>query len=120
MNSAELKEFVNDLYTEISNLVSTRAEKALTLLPRPTKTTEAIAKNIQKKVDFDFSEISMRFPIGSWVVAELDGKVGEVVDYSLQGDKGKRKPYVTFVSVQDGKPYRRSPNQLRKLKRPGF
>ncbi|NBW73260.1 MAG: hypothetical protein EBR26_02475 [Microbacteriaceae bacterium] len=47
MNSAELKEFVNDLYTEISNLVSTRAEKALTLLPRPTKTTEAIAKNIQ-------------------------------------------------------------------------
>lgn len=120
MNSGELRALVNSLYSEVSNLVSSRADRAMGFLPKPNKTTTNIAKNMQKKSEFDFSDIGEKFPVGSWVVAELDEKVGEVTDYSLQGHKGKRKPYVTFVSIQDGKPYRRSPNQLRRIKGPKF
>jgi hypothetical protein len=68
----------------------------------------------QRKLDYDFSDISTLFPIGSKVVANKDGKIGKVVDYSLEGEKGKRKPYVKFLVAGTKKPITRSPNQLRR------
>ena len=70
---------------------------------------------IQRKLDYDFSDISALFPIGSRVVATKDGKTGKVVDYSLEGEKGKRKPYVKFLVTGSKKPITRSPNQIRKV-----
>jgi hypothetical protein len=110
-----LREFVSDLYADISKLIESKRDEALKFLPEPSAVTRETAIEIQKKSEYDFSETARLYPLGSIVRAKKDGKVGVVVDYALEGDPGKRKPYVRF-RVEDGaKPITRSPNQLERL-----
>jgi hypothetical protein len=80
------------LYQQTAILVETGASSALRLLPKVSAETQEAAVEIQTKAEYDFSEIAAEFPIGCLVRTLNDGLVGEVVDYSLQGAKGKRKP----------------------------
>lgn len=116
--SDELEGLVENLYLNVGILVVKQAESILKTLPEPSAATKAEAKKIQKKSEFDFSEISRKFPIGSWVRAAKDGLVGEVVDYSLEGPIGKRTPYVKFMVLDTGAKVRRAPSQLNKIKSP--
>jgi hypothetical protein len=115
LDTKAMRSFTASLYKEISELVEKRVLEAFKLLPKPSAQTKAAAVAIQRKLDYDFSDISALFPIGSRVVATKDGKTGKVVDYSLEGEKGKRKPYVKFLVTGSKKPITRSPNQIRKV-----
>ena len=112
LDTKPLREFVEALYSSISELVEQKRHEAVRILPKPSAATKAAALEIQKKSEFDFSETAKQFPLGALVRAKLDGKIGAVVDYSLEGDKGKRKPYVRFQVEGIVKPVTRSPNQL--------
>ncbi|CAB4682983.1 MAG: hypothetical protein F2662_01925 [Actinobacteria bacterium] len=116
--SDALKGLVANLYLDVGSLVVKQAESILKTLPEPSTATKAEAKKIQKKSDYDFSEISKKFPIGSWVNAVKDDLVGEVVDYSLEGPIGKRTPYVKFIVLDTGAKVRRAPSQLNPIKSP--
>ena len=112
LDTTALRKFAESLYAQVSELVDDRVTDVLRLLPNPTPQVEVTAREIKSKADFDFSEIAKLFPLGAHVRAALDGKSGLVVDYSLQGPKGKRSPYVTFQETPDSPRIRRSPHQL--------
>jgi len=116
--SDSLRSLVANLYLEVGNLVSKQAGAILKNLPAPSAETKAEAKKIQKKSKSDFSEISEKFPLGSWVRASRDNLLGEVIDYSLEGPIGKRTPYVKFMVFENGAKVRRAPSQLVKVKNP--
>jgi hypothetical protein len=116
--SDSLRKLVENLYLEVGNLVSKQADVILKNLPAPSAETKAEAKKTQRKVEYDFSEISKKFPLGSWVRASRDNLLGEVIDYSLEGPIGSRTPYVKFVVFENGKKVRRAPSQLVKVKNP--
>lgn len=112
LDTKPLRAFVEDLYASISALVETKRTEGISLLPKPTKLAKETALEIQKKSEFDFGPIAKQFPLGALVRAKKDGLVGVVVDYALEGDKGKRKPYVRFEVEGRQRPITRSPNQL--------
>jgi hypothetical protein len=112
LDTKPLRDFVQNLYSAVSDLVEQKRSEGTALLPKPTKATKAAAMEIQRKSEFDFSAIAKVFPLGALVQANKDGLVGVVVDYSLEGDKGKRKPYVRFQVEGRKLPVTRSPQQL--------
>jgi hypothetical protein len=113
LDTGTIKGIAEKLYKEVSELVEKRVQEAIKLLPQPSSATKSAAVALQSKMDYDFSDIKALYPIGSKVVALKDGKSGKVVGYSLEGIKGKRKPYVKFLVAGEKKPITRSPNQLR-------
>jgi hypothetical protein len=117
LDSSNLRKFVGDFYQEISSIVLAKSEVAMSLLGTPSSETKEAAREIQRKTDYDFSEVARQFPVGAFVRAHLDGKVGEVVDYTLEGPIGNRKPHVKFYVAEDDKAYRRSPNQIELIRR---
>jgi hypothetical protein len=112
LDTQALREFVESSYSSIGELIETKKADALRLLPQPSKAVKARSLEFITKAEFDFSEIANAFPLGAIVRATMDGKSGVVVDYSLQGPKGKRTPYVTFQESPDSPGIRRSPNHL--------
>jgi hypothetical protein len=112
LDSNKVRQIVGDLYKLISDTILKESELALKILPAPSSETLLAAKKIQKKSEFDFSEISKKFPIGSYVKSETDGTFGEVCDYSLQGPKKNRQAYVTYQPVGGEKLLRRAPSTL--------
>jgi hypothetical protein len=112
LDSKKVRQVIGDLYKLISDLILKESELALRVLPAPSSATVLAAKSIQKKSEYDFSKISESFPIGSYVKSKLDGTFGEVCDFSLQGPKKNRQPYVTYQPVDGGRPLRRSPSTL--------
>lgn len=116
LDSVKIRKIVEELHKTISELILIESERAFKLLPQPTSETIQAAKTLQKKSEYDFSEISKRFPIGCYVESGNDGTFGEVCDYSLQGPKQKRTTYITYQPVGGGKLLRRSPGTLRVIK----
>jgi hypothetical protein len=112
LDTNALRDFANEIYAHISELLEDKKAQALMLLPKPNAKVEAKAIEFKGKADYDFSDIAKTFPLGALVRAAKDGKTGVVVDYSLEGDKGKRKPYIRFKETPDSKAITRSPNQL--------
>ncbi len=112
LDSKKVRQIIGDLYKLISDTILKESEMALKILPAPSSETLLAAKKIQKKSESDFSKISEDFPIGSYVKSKLDGTFGEVCDYSMQGPKKNRQPYVTYQPVGGEKLLRRSPNTL--------
>lgn len=112
LDTKPLREFAEELYTLISELVESKRVDAISLLPKPSTQVKETAIELQKKSEFDFSAIAKDFPLGALVRAKKDGLIGVVVDYSLEGDKGKRKPYVKFQVEGRKRPVTRSPYQL--------
>jgi hypothetical protein len=117
LDSTNLRKLVADFYQDISKQVLKQTDKALALLPKPSTITKTAAKEIRKKADYDFSEVAKLFPVGAFVRAELDGKIGEVVDYTLEGPKKSRRPNVKFFVAEDNRSYRRSPTQIKLVKK---
>ena len=112
LDSNKVRKIVGDLYKLISDTILKESELALKILPAPSSETLLAAEKIQKKSEFDFSEISKKFPIGCYVRSETDGTFGEVCDYSLQGPKKNRQPYVTYQPIGGEKLLRRAPSTL--------
>lgn len=112
LDSKKVRQIIGHLYKLISDTILKESELALRILPAPSSDTLLAAKKIQKKSEYDFSKISKEFPIGSYVKSKLDGTFGEVCDYSLQGPKRNRQPYVTYQPVGGEKLLRRSPYTL--------
>jgi len=112
LDSKKVRQIIGDLYKLISDTILKESELALKILPAPSSETLIAAKKIQRKSEYDFSKISKEFPIGSYVKSKMDGTFGEVCDYSLQGPKKNRQPYVTYQSVGGEKLLRRSPSTL--------
>lgn len=112
LDSKKVRQIIGNLYKIISETIHKESELALKILPAPSSETLLAAKKIQRKSEFDFSKIGKDFPIGSFVKSKLDGTFGEVCDYSLQGPKKNRQPYVTYQPVGGEKLLRRSPNTL--------
>jgi hypothetical protein len=112
LDSKKVRQIIGDLYKLISDTILKESELALRILPAPSSDTLLAAKKIQKKSEYDFSKISKEFPIGSYVKSKLDGTFGEVCDYSLQGPKKNRQPYVTYQPLGGEKLLRRSPYTL--------
>jgi hypothetical protein len=112
LDTKALRDFANQLYASISDLVEVKRQEGLRILPKPSQATKETALAIQKKSEFDFGPIAKLFPLGTLVRAKKDGLLGVVVDYALEGDKGKRKPYVRFEVEGRQRPITRSPNQL--------
>ncbi len=117
LDSMQVKQLMEDLYQKISDLILQESERAFKLLPAPSSETLQEATKIQRKSDFDFSAISKLFPIGVYVKSKTDGTFGEVCDYSLQGPKKNRQPYITYIPVGGGKLLRRAPSTLEIIKK---
>ena len=117
LDTKPLREFIESFYAGMGPLLEQKKAEALVLLPESTPELEQTRLAIQKKSEYDFTEIAKLFPLGSTVQAKLDGKMGVVVDYSLEGEKGKRTPYVRFQDAESGKKITRSPNQLELMNR---
>lgn len=109
---AKLQLVAEALYQDVSKYVERRLAKALAEVPEVSKVAKATLAEVQRKSEYDFTEIAKAFPVGSLVKAKLDGQTGTVVDYSLEGEKGKRSPYIVFFSDQKNKKVTRSPNQV--------
>jgi hypothetical protein len=118
LDTKSLRDFVQNLYSLVSDLVEQKRAEGIGLLPKPTAQAKATAIEIQRKAEFDFTEISQEFPLGAQVQAKKDGLIGVVVDYALEGDKGKRKPYVKFQVEGRERPITRSPLQLKLIHKP--
>ena len=112
LDTQPLREFIETFYASMAPLIEEKKAQALALLPGPTQVVQETRLAIQKKSEYDFTEFAKLFPLGSIVRAKLDGKEGVVVDYALEGDPGKRKPYVRFLYEPTGKKITRSPKQL--------
>lgn len=112
LDTKPLRDFVENLYSSVSDLVEQKRAAGIGLLPKPTVQAKATAIEVQKKSGFDFSEIAKDFPLGAQVEAKKDGLIGVVVDYALEGVKGKRKPYVRFHVDGRKRPVTRSSNQI--------
>jgi hypothetical protein len=116
LDSKKVKQLMESLYQLVSDTILQESENALRLLPAPTSETLSAATKILKKSPYDYSEISKRFPVGVYVKSKTDGTFGEVCDYSLQGPKKNRQPYVTYIPVGGGKRLRRAPGTLEIIK----
>jgi len=112
VDTSELKNVVAKLSASVSDFTEKQIKLALSQAPKPGKVSKAALESIQSKATFDFSGVAKKFPLGAKVIATKDGLTGVVVDYSLEGDKGKRQPYVVFFCDQKKKKVTRSPNQL--------
>jgi len=108
----ELQVLADDLYKDVASFVEFKIAKALGALPTAGTVAKSTMDQLQKKAEFDFSEIAKSHPIGALVRAKADGQTGVIVDYSLEGLKGKRTPYVVFLSDQSNRKVTRSPNQV--------
>lgn len=117
LDSKKVRQLMEDMYQQISDLILQESERAFRLLPAPSSETLQAATKIQKKSEYDFSEISKRFPVGAYVQSRTDGSFGEVCDYSLQGPKKNRQPYITYIPVSGGKLLRRAPSTLQVIKK---
>jgi hypothetical protein len=115
LDTKPLREFIESFYASMGPLLEQKKVEAIALLPGASSAVQETRLAIQKKSEHDFTEIANLFPLGSMVRAKLDGKVGVVVDYALEGEIGKRKPYVRFQVEPSGKKITRSPNQLERL-----
>jgi len=116
LDSKKVRQLMEEMYQQISDLILQESERAFKLLPAPSSETLQAASKIQKKSEHDFSEISKQFPIGVYVKSRNDGTFGEVCDYSLQGPKKNRQPYVTYIPIGGGKALRRAPSTLEIIK----
>lgn len=116
VNVDELKMLAENLYQEVSSFVDLCLARALAGIPVMAPLAKATIDQVQKKSEFDFSGIAKTHPIGAVIKTKLDSQTGVIVDYSLEGDKGKRKPYVVFLSEQKNKKVTRSPNQVTVIK----
>jgi hypothetical protein len=116
LDSKQVKQLMEAMYQQISDLIFQEAERAFKMLPAPSSETLQAATKIQRKSEYDFSEISKKFPIGVFVKSRNDGTFGEVCDYSLQGPKKNRQPYVTYIPIGGGKALRRAPSTLEIIK----
>jgi hypothetical protein len=114
---ARLKILAEDLYQDVSKYVEFRLTQALAAIPEIAPLPKSTLNLVQKKSEFDFSEIAKTHPIGAVIKTKLDGQKGPIVDYSLEGEKGKRKAYVVFLSDQKNKKVTRSVNQVTILER---
>jgi hypothetical protein len=117
LDSKKIRQLMEEMYQKISDLILQESERAFKMLPAPSSETLQAATKIQKKSEYDFSEISKKFPIGVYVHSRTDGTFGEVCDYSLQGPKKNRQPYVTYIPVGGGKLLRRAPSTLEIIKK---
>jgi hypothetical protein len=116
LDSQKIQELIENLYRTISETIFKESERAFNIFASPTTATMQAAKQIQRKSEYDFSDFSQSFPIGSCVQSLTDGSYGEICDYSLQGPKHNRKPYVTYQPVGGAKPLRRAPGTLKIIK----
>jgi hypothetical protein len=112
LDTQPLRDFAEDLYASIAVLLEQKKREALRILPSPRKPSTAVLNTVQRKADYDFSDIAQQFPLGSVVSAKKDGASGIVYDYSLEGAIGKRMPYVRFETLDGSRKLTRSPNQL--------
>jgi hypothetical protein len=112
LDTQPLREFIENFYSNMGPLIETKRSEALALLPGPTAVVKETRLAIQKKSEYDFADFATLFPLGAVVRAKLDGKEGVVVDYALEGEIGKRTPYVRFFYEPTGKKITRSPKQL--------
>jgi hypothetical protein len=117
VNVDELKVLAENLYQDVSKYVEMRLAQALAAIPEMAPLPKSTINLVQKKSEFDFSEIAKTHPIGAIIKTKLDGQTGPIVDYSLEGDKGKRKAYVVFLSDQKNKKVTRSVNQVSIVRR---
>jgi 5-methylcytosine-specific restriction endonuclease McrA len=112
LDTQPLRAFIEAFYASMGPLIEEKKAEAIALLPGPAQIVEETRLEIQKKSGYDFTEFAKLFPLGATVRAKLDGKEGVVVDYALEGDIGKKNPYVRFLHEPTGKKITRSPNQL--------
>ena len=117
VNVDELKVLAENLYQDVSKYVEMRLAQTLAAIPAMAPLPKSTINLVQKKSEFDFSEIAKTHPIGAIIKTKLDGQTGPIVDYSLEGDKGKRKAYVVFLSDQKNKKVTRSVNQVSIVRR---